>query len=229
MTRFRRILQDNPFRSYASWVESKRTDKPAFITLKDSKENPEILTDVLGVRYVVLSASRTENGVVLPMGVREDTYFDKAIRLSKKYIITPEIEVLLSKEYTDIPEYTDAFFFSCTIYYILREELGYLSNKDKKAWLSQHIDELLELTVYDFYLKHIETGLRRSMISKIKTAVRHILKGMKKRPRNPLMKALIEHWKHPNNKSIEKIDLITGYESSDIRRAFAILKAAKKI
>ncbi len=223
----RRTLQDNPFGSYAKWVESKRKNKPLVITLNNAKSNPEVLVDFLGNRYVLLSASITKEGVVLPMGVLEHLFFNKSMKYTKEYILTPEIARILKKDRFYPRKALNHFPFTDQTLQSLRKKLGYDTYSDRNTWLALHINEILTSTANSFCLKHKEMGIKKHVIFDIKLSVKNILNDLNNSPDSYLMEILLNYWKTPNDITRKAVDnFLEKYKSKKYRRIFSILKEA---
>ncbi len=231
ITTFRRLVQDNPFRSYERWVSSKRADRPYYISFNDARDNPQILTDVLGRRHVLLSASRTKEGLVLPMGALEPLFLDKNIRNSKKYIITPDIAKILDKTRFSPMETSKYIPISMNGIHTLRAEFGYQPHQvhnERNAVYVQYFDELINSTAKAFFLNHPELDTSQKVVADMKVHIAFVLKEAKK-PKSLLISALVEHWEESNSETTKKVDKAFGRKSPKIRRAFLVLKRAKRI
>lgn len=231
VNRLRRLLQDNPFKTYEHWVNSKRVNKPNYITFNDAPKNPQILINSLGHRYVLLSALRTNEGLIFPKGELEVIYSDKNKAVTTKYILTHEITRWLEEENFSFPENSP---ISTSAFYHLCAELGCSPSKSRKVLdkrntlFVQHIDELINLTAEEFLLNHTAMDLPRGTILHLKIKIAFIMKELQK-PQSELISALLEHWVQPNAETSKKVDTVYGRNSSNIRRAFLLLKRAKKI
>jgi len=229
VSRLRRLLLDNPFKTYDAWVSSKRMNKPRYIRFNDARENPQILTDVLGHRYVLYSAWKTDEGTILPMGVLESQFLDKNRKTSTKYILTHEVAKWIegtdfNKANKNIPISDRAFCGLCA-------ELGHRPSKvndDRDAFLVRHLDELLNSMPKAFFLNHPELDVSHKTVADLKYYFDFVLKELQN-PQSVLIPALLEHWKLPNAESSKKVDRVFGKNSSNIRRAFLLLKKAKRI
>lgn len=231
MMSFRRLVQDNPFKSYEHWVTSKRKDKPHYITFNDARENPQILTDVLGHRYVLLSATRTKEGLVLPMGALEERFFNTNIYNSKKTIVTPEIAKILEKTRSSLSEGEKYLPLMPDGVSRLHTRIGHRVSdlhNERNAVYVRHINELINSTASEFFLNHPELEASKETVGDIKVHIALLLREAKK-PKSLLISTLIEHWNNPNTQTIKKVDKAFGRKSSKVRRAFLILKKAKKI
>lgn len=229
---FRRLLQNNPFKSYEQWVNSKQKGKPRYISFNDARENPQILTDVLGQRYVLMSARKTDNGLILPMGALESLFFDKKIKNSKTSIITPEIAKILEKTRFSLTEGTKYLPLSLEGISALHQELGYKKtsevHKERNSIYVKYLDELLHSTAKAFFLSHPELDTPQKIVGDMKLHIGFVLKEAKK-SKSLLIAALLEHWKTPNRETSKKVDKVYGRKSPKIRRAFLVLRKAKRI
>lgn len=231
MTTLRRLVQDNPFKTYERWVNSKRANKPRYISFNDARNNPQILTDILGCRHVLLSASRTKEGLVIPMGALETPFLDKGIRNSKKYIITPEIAKILKKTRFCPMKGQKEIPISMNGIRTLRAELGYQKHEvhiERNTVYVQHYDELINSTASAFFLNHPELDTTQKRVADMKVYIAYVLREAKK-PQNLLIPALLEHWEQPTDETSKKVDKVFGQRAPKIRRAFLVLKKAKKI
>jgi len=230
-TQFRRLVQDNPFKSYERWVTSKRKDKPSYITFNDARSNPQILTDIFGCRYVLMSASRTKEGLIFPMGALEELFLDKKIKNSKKYIITPEVAKVLEKTHSSLLEGVKYLPVSTGGMRSLHAELGYQVSdvhEERNLIYVQHFDELINSTAKAFFLSHPELDTSEKMVGDMKLHIAFVQKEAKN-PKSLLIAALAEHWDKPNSETVKKVDKAFGRKTPKIRRAFLILKRAKRL
>lgn len=227
-SRLRRLLQDNPFKSYEDWLNSKQANKPHFITFNDAPENPQILIGALGQRYVLLSALRTDK-FILPMGVLEVDYLDKKKATSSRAILTHEVAKHLKEINFDKNKKNAAI--SDTVFYAFCAELGHSTNKvheDREALFVQHLDELLNLKTRAFILKYPELNISQKSVARFKFYISLVLKEVQN-PSSVLIPALLKHWEQPNDETSKKVDVVFGRKSSRVRRAFLLLKKAKRI
>jgi len=226
----RRALQDNPFNSYAKWVDSKRTNKPLFITLNNAKNNPEIFTDFFGNRYVLLSASTTKDGIVLPMGVAENIFFNQNMKSTKEYILTPEIAFILKKNRFYPHRLLKRFPFSEQTLCTLRKKLDYETYADRNTWLALHINEILASTAKAFCLKNKDININKNVIFDIKISAKSIMNDLNNSPNSYLKEVLFNNWKAPNDTTRKAVDDFLGKnKSKKYRRIFAILKKANML
>lgn len=227
--KLRRLLRDNPFKSYEDWVSSEQANKPSYITFNDARNNPQILIDMLGHRYVLSSALRIEGGLILPMGLLESHLLDKNKKPSPKYILTNEIatwlkEIDFNKGNKDIPLSGTAFYHLCA-------ELGHKPcdiRDDRDAFWVKHLNELINSTAKEFLQKHPELDITQKGVMSIKRYFILVLREMKK-PQSVLIPVLFKHWKQPNSENARKVNTVYGRCSSKVRRAFLLLKRAKNI
>lgn len=227
--KFRRLLQNNPFKSYEDWVSSKQANKPRFITFNDAQENPQILIDALGHRFVLFSALRTDEGLILPKGVLEVDFLNKKKATSTKYILTHEVvkhlEEIRFNKHKKNAAISDKLFFS------FWAKLGNSSpqgHKEKNAFLVQHLDDLLNSTAKMFFLKYPELDICQQAVTDIKAHIAFVQREMQN-PQSVLIPALLEHWEQPNAETRGKVDAVFGRKAATIRRAFLLLKKAKRI
>jgi len=225
----RRLLQNNPFKTYEHWVNSKQKDKPRFITFNDAHKNPQILIDALGHRYVLFSALRAEEGFILPKGILEAHFRDKNIKMSTKHILTHDLAKHLEK--INFKKYKKNAAISNKVFYSFCAELGQSPHKAHDDWnifFVQHLDELLRSTTKTFFMKYPELEITQKGLKEIKYYINLVLKELKN-PSSALIPALLEHWKQPNLETSKKADVVFGRNSSMMRRAFLLLKKAKRI
>ncbi len=230
VNKFRRTLLNNPFRSYEAWVKSKQADKPTTITFHDAKDNPQVLIDVLGQRYVLLSASMTEKGLALPKGVPEALFLaGNKILGGKHNILTTDIAKILEKTRFDPRKGVEELFpLSKSFVHSARRRLGYHLNNDKNVFFVQHIDELIHSTAKDFFLNHPETDFSQATIVTMKNSLTVVLKEVQN-PKSLLIAALLVYWQQGGSNNRKKVDVVFGKCSRGICRAFLVLKKAKRI
>ena len=229
VSRLRRLLQDNPFKTYDAWVSSKQTDKPQFIRFNDVLDNPQILMDVFGHRYVLYSALKIDEGLIFPMGILEAHFFNKNKKKAAKYILTHDVAKWL--EGTAFNKANKNVAISDRAFYGLCAELGHRPGKareDRNAFFVQHLDELLNSMAKTFCRNHPELDITQKSVASIKRYCAFVLKEVQN-PQSVLIPALIEQWEQTSAKSIAKVDTVFGRNSSKVRRAFMLLKKAKRI
>jgi len=227
--RLRRLLQDNPFKTYDTWVSSKQINKPRFITFNDARKNPQILIDALGHRYVLLSASITDEGLILPKGVLEVDFLNRKRATSSKYILTHEVAKWVEK--IRFNKHKRNTIISDIVFYGLCAELGYSLRKIYDGWNAffvQHFDELLNSKTKTFFQKYPELNISQEGLTNIKYNIAFVLREAQNSS-SVLIPALLEHWEQPNAETRGKVDAVFGRKSSMIRRAFLLLKKAKRI
>ena len=227
------MLLNNPFHSYESWANSKQADKPTTITFHDARDNPQVLIDVFGHRYVLLSASITDKGLILPKGMPEALFLAGNTNMGgmgrKHNILTPEIADILEKTRFDPKKGVEELFpLSKSFVHNSRRKLGYHLNNDKNAFFVKHLDELINSTAESFFMNHPEMNFSQGTIVTMKNSITAVLEEAQN-PKSLIIPALLTYWKQPGSDNRKKVDVVFGKNSRGLCRAFLVLKKAKRI
>ncbi len=228
--RLRRLLRNNPYKSYRQWVSSTHAGKPDFITFYDARNKPELIKDCFDREYVILSARLVKKtGLAFPIGVHKKS-FDENNKATPRYILTPEIAEIL-KEHRLYPRKTkDMFPFGEQTISSLLSYLGYSVYPDRRAFLAENLQNILNSTVNDFCSRFDETMASRHAIRDVKSGAVFILETIKKQPFPVLITLLEKYWETPTDDIRKTIDDFVGTnKSKQLRRAFDLLKIANFI
>jgi len=223
--RLRRKLMENPYPSYQAWVESKDKNKPKEVR-QDTKNNPEFITDYFGVKYLVVSATMTKEGLVFPMGVEKRFYHTRS-KHTISYIYTHEVFSII-KEYRFYPRKgIHKFPFGEQTFIALKKKLGYTEStyKEVNLWLAGHIEEIVSMTIkgfYSQYASHVHISI--NSVKTLKAYFNYLIKCDNK------TLLIIQKYNHTKKKSDrEKLNERIGeYITISVIRVYYILTLAKE-
>ena len=233
VARFRRLLKKNPYNSYREWAESKDKNKPKEITLLNVKNNPEYITDYLGVKYIILSAIMSPGGFPCPQGVEVKTYHIKD-KKTKKYILTHDL-VKQIKQYFSYPHKGIHLFpFGMQTFIELKRELGgyYYAYDTVNIWLAAHLDKIIHMTAQNFLDTYAEAmHISKNTIFTVKASLHHLKAYKEERvPDGKEILRLMKKYIKKQDSDIRKkiISYIGEAKLRDDTRALKLLELAEE-